>query len=283
MSLVWMNGTLADKLDARVSPFDHGFLYGDGVWEPLRVFAGKAFNAAHHLNLLFTAAEALGIEVPLSRGELLGAIDQTLHANHRSEGYVRVIVTRGVGTLGPDPRKLDPQVIVIAEEYQPFPAELAEYGLYVTTYPTPFDAEHPANRVRTLGRPHIALAKQDALRHGCLEALLATRTGELIGTTEGMLFLVQDGAVIVAGGHVPEATGYAVAALAGEGGLVVAECAVRMPELLAADEAFLAGTACGVIAIVRVDGQLIGDGSEGPVTRGLRTRFTSVTRSSGVE
>lgn len=283
MSLVWMNGTLTDKLDARVSPFDHGFLYGDGVWEPLRVFAGKPFNAPHHLNLLFTAAEALGIEIPLSRAELLTAIDQTLRANHRSEGYVRVIVTRGAGTLGPDPRKLDPQVIVIAEEYQPFPAELAEYGLYVTTFPTPIDAEHPANRVRALGRPHLALAKQDALRHGCLEALLTTRTGELVGTTEGMLFLVNDGAVIVAGGHVAEATGYAVAALAGECGLVVAEYAVRTPELLAADEAFIAGTACGMIAVVRVDGQLIGDGSEGPVTRELRTRFTSVTRSAGVE
>jgi branched-chain amino acid aminotransferase len=278
MSLLWINGALIDKADARISPLDHGFLYGDGVWEHLRVFGGELFRPDDHLRLLFAAAEALGIDIPLSRDELLAAIDATVKANARTEGYVRVIVTRGPGTIGPDPRKIDPQVIVIAEEYQPFPAELYANGLHVAVYPTPVDTENPANRVRALGRPHVALAKRHALARGCLEAILTNRAGDAVGTTEGYLFMVQDGAVVVAGGQPEDATGFTVAAMAGEGGLVVAEYAVKPAELLAADEVFIAGTACGVIGVVRVVGKDIGSGTEGPVTRAIRERFRVLTR-----
>ena len=121
MSQVWINGRLVDKADAKVSPFDHGFLYGDGVWEPLRVYGGKLFRPDDHMRLLTHSARVLGIHLPLSSDEIVAAIYQTVNANLRTDGYIRVIVTRGPGTLGPDPRKIDPQVIVIAEEYQPFP------------------------------------------------------------------------------------------------------------------------------------------------------------------
>src|SRR5262245_44464474 len=130
MSLVWINGQLIDKADARVSPFDHGFLYGDGVWEHLRAFGGKPFRPADQLRHLFVAATLLGIDIPLSLDELIAAVEVTLKANSRSEGYVRVIVTRGPGTIGPDPRKIDPQVLITAEEYLPFPTELYEHGLH---------------------------------------------------------------------------------------------------------------------------------------------------------
>src|SRR5687768_8478358 len=181
MSLLWINGALFDKADARVSPFDHGFLYGDGVWEHLRVFGGKLFRPDDHLRLLFSAAETLDIDIPLSQPELLTAIEATVTANARTEGYVRVIVTRGPGTVGPDPRKLDPQVIVIAEEYQPFPLELYGHGLHAVVYPTPIDTENPANRVRALGRPYLPLAKRHALANGCLEAILTNRAGDAVG------------------------------------------------------------------------------------------------------
>src|SRR5262245_28430403 len=154
MSLIWINGALIDKAEAKVSPFDHGFLYGDGVWEHFRVLRGKLFLPDDHIRLLFSAAETLGIAIPLSRDEIHAAVEPTLKANARREGYVRVIVSRGPGTIGPDPRKLDPQVIVIAEEYQPFPQEVSECGLHVVVYPTPIDTENPASRVRALGRPH---------------------------------------------------------------------------------------------------------------------------------
>src|SRR6478609_4561385 len=119
MSLVWVNGALVDKADARVSPFDHGFLYGDGVWEPLRVFGGRLFLGAEHIATLFATAAYYELEVPYSPAELLAAVEAAVRANQRTDGYCRVIVTRGPGTIGPDPRKLDPQVFITAEEYQP--------------------------------------------------------------------------------------------------------------------------------------------------------------------
>ena len=273
MSHLWLNGTLTDKADARVSPFDHGFLYGDGVWEHLRVFGGKPFRASHHLKVLSAAAEAVGIDIPLSLAELVAAVGATVKANDRTEGYVRVIVTRGPGTIGPDPRKVEPQVIVIAEEYQPFPRELYAHGLHAVVAPLKLDPFNPAHRFRTLNQLHVVQAKRHALQNGCLEALLQTRDGHIVGTTEGVLFAVKDGALVVAGGHPEDATGFAVAALAGEAGAVVAEHRITLADLLAAEEVFIAGTACGVIGIVRIDGTDIGGGTEGPITRGIREEY----------
>ena len=195
-------------------------------------------------------------------------------ANNRTEGYVRVIVSRGPGTLGPDPRKIAPQVIIVAEEYYPFPRDLYSHGLHAVTFATPY------HEARLLGQPHIVRAKQYAIQNGCLEAILVNRESELIGATEGMLFLVKDGALVVAGGHVPEVTGYAIAALASDAGLVVVEHAVKREDLLASEEAFLAGTSCGVIGIVRVDDRDIGGGAEGPITRQLRARYVALTRGN---
>src|SRR5262249_23268524 len=152
---------------------DHGFLYGDGVWEHLRTFGGKLFRPQQHLDLLFTAAHNIGIAIPLSREELHAAIDATLKANDRTDGYVRVIVTRGPGTSGPDPRTLDPQAITIAEESQPFPQELYGHGLHAAVAEFRLDVEDPLLRTRMLGRPTVALAKAHALRRGCLEGIVA--------------------------------------------------------------------------------------------------------------
>jgi branched-chain amino acid aminotransferase len=273
MSQIWLNGTLTDKADARISPFDHGFLYGDGVWEHLRLFNGKPFRANHHLKLLSEAAQAVGIDIPLSQDELLAAIDATARANSRTEGYVRVIVTRGPGTIGPDPRKIEPQVIITAEEYRPFPDELYSHGLHAVVSPLLLDPENPAHRFRTLNQLHVVQAKRHALQNGCLEALLQTRDGRIVGTTEGFLFAVKDGALVVASGQPEDATGFAIAGLAGEGGAVVAEYSLKRADLLSAEEVFIAGTACGVIGIVRIDGTDVGNGTEGSVTRGIREAY----------
>jgi branched-chain amino acid aminotransferase len=275
MSLVWINGKLVDKADARVSPFDHGFLYGDGVWEPLRLFGGRLFLLAEHLAQLRAAANALGIDIPLSVDSFRTAIEATVEANKRNEGYVRAIVSRGPGTLGPDPRKIDPQVIIIAEEYVPFPHELYEHGLHVASFTAPRDAG------RVLGRPHVVRAKKAALELGCLEALLVYERGHVLGTTEGMVFAVTDGALVVAGDHIPEATGYFVATLAAEMGIVVVEHTVSLSEMAAAREVFLAGTSCGVIGIIRIDEHTIGAGREGPITRKLRERYRAMTSGGG--
>jgi branched-chain amino acid aminotransferase len=279
MSLVWVNGRLVDKAAARVSPFDHGLLYGDGVWDHLRVFGGHLFRPDDLFLNLSTAAAALGIALPLSKAHLLEAVEATLRANHRTEGYVRVIVTRGAGTVGPDPRKIDPEVVVLAEEYHPFPLELYGHGLHAAVAPVRVDLSNPALRVRSLGRPHVVLAKQHALRNGCLEAVLQSTTDILVGGTEGSLFLVRGGVVTPLPAYPPDATWAAVIDLAREVGPKVPVTAARLDDLLAADEAFLAGTSCGVIAVVRVDGKDIGSGTEGPVTRQVRERYRQLTRS----
>ena len=280
MSLLWLNGTLTDKADARVSPFDHGFLYGDGVWEPLRVFGGKLFRADDHLRILFAAAQAIGIDIPLSQAELLAAVEATVKANNRTEGYVRVIVTRGPGGIGPDPRKIEPHVIVIAEEYQPFPQELYGHGLHAVVSPLPLGLsyENPVYQVRTLNQLHVVHAKRYALQNGCLEALY--QGGDSItGSTEGVLFAVKDGTVFVDIVQPEDAMGLVVRELAGNK-LTVPERGFEWQWLLRdTDEVFIAGTACGVIGIVRVDGRDIGTGTEGPVTREIRDGYRQLIES----
>jgi branched-chain amino acid aminotransferase len=276
MSLLWINGHLVDKADARVSPFDHGFLYGDGVWQHLRVFRGQLFNHDAALRQLSADAGTLGIDIPLTPVELLAAVEMTVRANDRTEGYVRVIVSRGPGTVGPDPRKIDPQVIIIAEEYYPFPAELYEHGLHVAVSPVQVD---PTAVARVLGRPEVVQAKRHALRHGCLDAVLVTTDGRLAGTTEGNLFLVSGGEVRAVIAVPPDVSWNAVADCARQIGLTWLPFPGATPaDLMAADEVFVGGTACGVIGVVRVDGTDVGGGTEGVVTRQIREAYQHLTR-----
>jgi branched-chain amino acid aminotransferase len=279
MSLVWINGALADKLDARVSPFDHGFLYGDGVWEHVRLFNGAPLNADAHLATLAEAAAAVGIDIPLSRDELRAALLDTAKANNRTEGYARVIVTRGPGTIGPDPRKIEAQVIVTAEEYQPFPQELYGHGLHAVVSPLKLDAENPAHRWRTLNQLHVVHAKRFALQNGCLEALFQNRECALVGATEGVLFAVRGSDLVVAESHLWDDTAtFATDALSDA--LAVVEAPLPLSELLRADEAFVAGTACGIVGIVRANGTNIGTGTEGPHTRAARAHYLRAARGS---
>jgi branched-chain amino acid aminotransferase len=281
MSLLWINGHLIDKADAKVSPFDHGFLYGDGVWEHLRVFGGKPFRLAEHLDSLYAAAtgSTFGIDMPLSRDELTAAIEATVKANSRTEAYVRVIVTRGPGTIGPDPRKIDPQVIIIAEEYQPFPPELYHHGLHVVTARHRVDAANPLYRGRTLGRLDWVQAKRHALQNGCLEAVMIHGDRYLVGCTEGGLGFVSDGLVKLVLCHPHEVTGRVVSDLVRElGQEQVGWEPTQINQLFTAGEVFLLGTSCGIIAIVRINDQVIGTGTEGPITRAIRERYHALTR-----
>jgi branched-chain amino acid aminotransferase len=285
MSLLWINGQLVDKAAARVSPFDHGFLYGDGVWEHLRVFGGTLFRPADAMRLLYTAAFNLGIDIPLSRDELTAAMEATVRANNRTEGYVRVIVSRGPGTIGPDPRKIDPQVYIIAEEYQPFPTELYGHGLHVViSEPGGYSIGRPPI-FRRLGQYHLIKAKQDALAGGCLEAVLVDDCYHVYGCTEGHLFRVLGGVIRQVTNFPGDITAhYCVNDLAASVGVPFTrkiEEIDRVPtpdNLLSAEEVFLAGTSCGVIGIVRINGEGIGGGTEGPVTRQVREAYRRLTR-----
>ncbi|MBX9622784.1 MAG: aminotransferase class IV [Gemmataceae bacterium] len=279
MSLVWVNGELVDKAAARVSPFDHGFLYGDGVWEPLRVFGGRLFRPADHLSELFNAAEMLDISVPHTPAELTAAIEATVRANHRTDGYIRVIVSRGPGTIGPDPRKIDPQVFIIAEEYQPFPAELYGHGLHAVVAPSQLHIFNPSHMGRTLNQLHVVRAKQHALQSGCLEAVFYYTDNGVAGCTEGQLLIVRDRKVrwLYGGDYV---AGDTAAGLASGLGYETTRDFARPEDLLSADEVLLAGTSCGVIGIARLEGRDIGTGTEGPVTRAVREAYHKLTRGN---
>ena len=277
MSLLWVNGSLIDKADARVSPFDHGFLYGDGVWEPLRVFGGRLFKGREHIAALFATASYYEIEVPYTPAELLAAVEATVRANQRTDGYCRVIVTRGPGTIGPDPRKLDPQVFITAEEYQPFPSELAGHGLEVVTYPVPVVAARTDLWRQSLGRPEVVQARHFALKCGCLDAILICSGTAVFGTTEGNLFYVRAGMCSQVS-HLDSVEAGAVLRLAYQLGAWKLAPLETVAELRTADEVFLVGTACGVIGVVRIDGHTIGRGTEGPVTRKVREAYHALTR-----
>ncbi|MCS6865582.1 MAG: aminotransferase class IV [Gemmataceae bacterium] len=280
MSWVWLNGQLVDKLHASVNVFDHGFLYCDGVWEHLRMIHSQIIAYDVHSRHLFQAAAALGIDIPYSHSELESAILSTATENQRTNAYVRIIVTRGVGTIGPDPRKLDPQVIIIVEEYQPFPRELYGYGLHTVISPLSLDLDNPAHRYRTLNQLHIVQAKRYALTHGCLEALFPTRQGHLVCSTEGCLWAVQRGQIIAAAGQPENATFDFFRTWLHRSSCTTLEQALTLTELVTMDEVFIVGTACGIIGIVRIDGATIGSGTEGSVTRSLRDDFERFTQTS---
>ena len=179
-SQVWIDGKLVDKNDAKISVFDHGLLFGDGVWEGMRAYDGRVFKLREHLDRLYRSAELLSLTIPVTSDELGSAVTATLQANHRSHGYVRVLVTRGPGTLGLDPRKCEPQVIVIVDDIALYPKELYENGLEVIT--SSFTRNHPNAinpRIKSLNYLNNILAKIEAIRAGCLEAIMLNHKGEV--------------------------------------------------------------------------------------------------------
>ena len=283
MSLIWINGQLVDKSEAKISVFDHGFLYGDGVWEHFRAFNGKLFRPEQQIEFFFDSLLRLvNIDSPLSPAELVVAIESTLAANHRNEGYIRVVVSRGPGTLGPDPRKIDPLAVIIAEEYQPYPLDLYEHGLHATKS-SGFYPDNPEHYSQLLGAFYLVRAKQCALAAGCLEAVVFWGN-EVLRGIEGNLFLVRNGRVypIDRGGYdvlldvIPE---IAIAlTIPVERRFEQLSANYNMQSLLSSDEVFLAGITCGVIAIISVDKTPIGTGCEGPITKRIREAYRKLTR-----
>lgn len=284
MSLkVYINGTLYDKADAKISVYDHGLLYGDGVFEGIRSYGGRAFRLEQHLDRLWESAQAIWLEIPISRDETTAAINETLLANEIIDGYIRLIVTRGAGTLGLDPNKTaDPQVIVIADTIALYPDEYYENGLDIVTVAT--QRNHPAAldpRIKSLNYLNNILAKIEGLRAGCVEALMLNHDGEVAECTGDNIFLVRGGALATpptTAGILAGITRGVVIELAEGAGLAVHEDPLSRRDVYVADECFLTGTAAEVVPVVRIDDRVIGDGKPGPVTRDLMQRFRELTR-----
>lgn len=281
---VYINGQLYDKDEARISVYDHGLLYGDGVFEGIRSYGGKVFRLEQHLDRLWDSAKAIWLEIPMTKAQMAQAIRDTLQVNGILDGYIRVVVTRGVGNLGLDPNRCsNPQVIIITDHIALYPEEYYRDGLSIITVSTV--RNHPAAlspRIKSLNYLNNILAKIEGLQAGCIEALMLNHKGEVAECTGDNIFIVRSGKLITPpneAGILEGITRDAVIGLAKEAGLVVHEAPLTKHDVYIADECFLTGTAAEIVPVVKVDSRIIGDGKPGPITRDLMDRFHRLTRS----
>ena len=284
MSLkIYISGKYYDKEDAKISVYDHGLLYGDGIFEGLRSYGGKVFRLQEHLVRLYESAKAIWLTIPISLEEMTKAVNETLKVNNLSDAYIRLVVTRGAGSLGLDPnRTSDPQVIIIADKITLYPAEFYEKGLSIITSST--IRNHPAAlspRIKSLNYLNNILAKIEGLRAGCIEALMLNSKGEVAECTGDNIFLVRRKELLtppIDAGILEGVTREAVIEAARKAGMTVREIALTRHDVYVADEVFLTGTAAEVIPVVNIDNRQIGNGEPGPVTRDLMQRFKHMTR-----
>ncbi len=281
---VYINGKFFDKPDAKISVYDHGLLYGDGVFEGIRIYEGKIFRLKEHVNRLFESARAIKLEIPLSPAQMMEAIQATVSANNKRNGYIRPLVTRGGGYLGLDPRKTsDPQVIIIVDDISLYPAELYENGLEIATVST--IRNHPAAlspRVKSLNYLNNIMAKIEGILCGCAESLMLNHKGEIAECSGDNIFLVKGGILKTPptdAGILDGITRGAVLELAHAAKLPVQEMALTRHDVFIADECFLTGTAAEIIPVVKCDARAIGNGKPGPITRQLREAFQKLTRA----
>lgn len=280
---IYIDGKLYGKDEAKISVYDHGLLYGDGVFEGLRSYGGRVFRLAEHLERLWNSARAIALTMPLSHKEMSDAIYATLQANNLSDAYIRLVVTRGSGTLGLDPNRCsNPQVIIITDRITLYPDELYQNGLSIVTVST--IRNHPASlspRIKSLNYLNNILAKIEGLQAGCVEALMLNVKGEIAECTGDNIFLVRGGIIStppIDAGILEGVTRDAVIELARAAGHEVREVALTKHDVYIADECFLTGTAAEVIPVVKVDGRIIGAGKPGPITLDLTRRFHRLTR-----
>ena len=285
---VCMNGELVPKAQAMVPLYDHGLLYGDGLFEGIRVYNNRVFKLDEHVARLYLSAQALNIVMPAAFESTRAAILETARVNGHANGYIRVTVTRGTG-LGLDPKhiKTGANVYISCEQLALYPQEMYETGLIVATVSTRLPSPDVIDpRVKCTGKYiNNIMAKAEANRYGAGEGLMLTREGYVGEATGDNLFLVKGGALATPPASIGILQGITrdtVIALALEMGLVVTEPIMTLYDVYNADEAFLTGTAAEVIPAVEFDGRTIGDGTPGPLTRQLIAAFREHTRTTGV-
>jgi branched-chain amino acid aminotransferase len=280
---IYISGQYYAKEEAKISVFDHGLLYGDGVFEGLRAYSGNIFRLEEHLKRLYESALAIMLTIPLAPAELGQAIKDTLLRNKISDGYIRVVITRGAGSLGIDPEKTaNPQVIVIADHIQLYPKELYENGMEIVTAST--IRNHPAAlnpRIKSLNYLNNILAKLEGKRAGCLEALMLNHRGEVAECTADNIFVVRRGQLFtppIDAGILEGITRNAVIELAQLAGIAVHEVTMTRHDVYVADEVFLTGSGAEIIPVIKVDSRPIGPGIVGPMTQQLSHAFHRLVR-----
>jgi branched-chain amino acid aminotransferase len=281
---IWLNNGLVDEQDANVSVFDHGLLYGDGVFEGIRVYSGKIFKGREHLQRLYESAKVIMLDIPMDIDTLNDAMEQTVRANDIQDGYIRLIITRGVGDLGLDPFICkDGATIIIASNIQLYPEELYKKGLKVVSVSS--IRNHPLScppQVKSLNYLNNIMAKIESIRAGAAEGIMYNHLGYVAEATADNVFIVKNGAVYTPStqaGSLDGITRRTVMELAEKEGIKVVERNLTRFDLYAADEMFLTGTGAEVIAVVEMDGRVIGGGVPGPLTQKLRRLFFEYARS----
>ena len=280
---IYINGAFFTREDAKISVYDHGLLYGDGVFEGMRIYSGKVFRLHQHLVRLWESGRAIGLEMPIGLEEMTTAVNDTVAKNGLTDGYIRLLVTRGAGALGLDPYKCsDPQVIIIADTITLYPESYYTDGLDLVTAST--IRNHPAAlspRIKSLNYLNNIMAKMEGLKAGCVEALMLNHKGEVAECTGDNIFIVKRGELHtppIDAGILEGITRNAVLELADQSGIVNRQRTLTRHDVMVADECFLTGSAAEVIPVVRLDDRDIGNGKPGPVTKKLNEAFRKLVR-----
>ena len=280
---VSINGTLVSKENATISVYDHGLLYGDGVFEGMRIYGGKIFRLDEHLDRLWLSARAICLDMPISKEQMAEDCKKTVAAAELEDGYIRLVITRGSGTLGIDPNRCsDPQVIIIADLISLYPREYYDNGLHLVTAAT--IRNHPAAlspQIKSLNYLNNVMAKMEGLQAGCVEALMLNHKGDVAECTGDNIFIVKNGILKTPStdsGILEGITRKAVLELAEALGIEAQEVTMTRHDLFVADECFLTGSAAEVVPVVKLDNRIIGDGKPGETTRRLREAFHKLVR-----
>jgi branched-chain amino acid aminotransferase len=281
-----VDGKYHDEKDAKISVFDHGLLYGDGIFEGIRAYNGRVFKLKEHIDRLFYSAKAILLDIPLSHAEMTEAVVETCRRNKMRDGYIRLVVTRGVGGLGLNPNRCKkPSVIIIADKIQLYPAEMYERGLEIITVPTVRNLHSALNpAIKSLNYLNNILAKIEANNGGCEEAIMLNSEGYVSECTGDNVFIIKTGQMFtppLSAGALYGITRSVVMDMARENSITVSEPNLTRYDLFNADECFLTGTGAELIPVVKIDGRVIGTGKPGPVTKSLVSKYKALTQLSG--
>ncbi len=284
---VYLNGTFMDRSKAVVSVFDHGVLYGDGVFEGIRSYGGLVFKLEEHIDRLFESAHTIMLKIPLTKRELIEVVKQSLRINSLRDAYIRLVVTRGEGDLGLDPRKcVRPTVFVIADRIELYPKKLYEQGLQLITVATQRNVPEALNpQIKSLNYLNNILAKIEAITAGYEEAIMLSPSGYVTECTGENIFIVKGRHLLTPPPYIGVLRGITrqtVMDIGQRHRLAVSEQLLTRHDLFNADEMFLTGTAAEIVPVVKVDGRTNGGGVPGRVTEKLRAAFRQTTRTKGI-
>lgn len=285
---IYINGKYYPKENAKISVFDHGLLYGDGVFEGIRIYNGRIFKLYEHIDRLFESAKSIMLDIPMNSKALVKAVVETARENGIKNGYIRLVVTRGMGTLGLNPFTCkNPQVIIIADKIALYPRKFYQEGMAVVTVPTVRNASEAVNpRIKSLNYLNNILAKIEAINAGVPEAIMFNSFGFVSECTGDNIFIVKKEIIYTPSlymGVLRGITRDSVMELAENNGFAVKQIVMNRHDIYNADECFLTGTAAEIVPVVKVDGRIIGDGKPGEITRKLEKALHQLTLTEGVE